>query len=191
MRWRMRPSSAIVLPAVVSATVRHSLFDRLPDAVQVVGEIVCVERGLRRHHSAPNIHTDSRRDNRATRRNHAANSRTNTPVHVRHRRHPLVDEWQTRHVEQLLLRRILQGHTLGPRLHRNSTLRRDHVVSLLSHCLVILSFLPPADIASAARRGTGGRSRPPVTRSGTQQEALTRCGLSTNHYLLHIPTRKL
>jgi hypothetical protein len=31
--------------------------------------------------------------------NHAAHGRTDAPMHVRHRRHPLVDEWQLRDVK--------------------------------------------------------------------------------------------
>ena len=37
-----------------------------------------------------------------------------SPMHIRHRRHPLIDERQPRHIAQLLLRHRLNGNAFRP-----------------------------------------------------------------------------
>ena len=73
------------------------------------GRSLALQRGLHRHHAAADVDADRRRDDRALGRDHAADGRADAPMHVRHRRHPLVDERQLRDVAQLLVRRRLDG----------------------------------------------------------------------------------
>jgi hypothetical protein len=52
----------------------------------------------------------------SARGNHAADCRTDAPVHVRHRRYSLVDEGQLRNVQKLLTRCVFERDALGPGL---------------------------------------------------------------------------
>ena len=99
MRGSILPGAAIVLAPVIGTADRHRLLDGLADPVPVVGQIACIQRRLNGHHPAANIDPDRRGNDGAPRRNHAAHGRTNPPVHIGHRRHPLVDERQLRNVE--------------------------------------------------------------------------------------------
>src|SRR5580700_4409743 len=101
MRRGIQPSAAIVLATVVGTSVRHRFLNRRADAVQIVRQMVRVQRSLHGHHAAANVHTDRRRNDRTASWNYAANGRANAPMHVRHGRYPLVDERQLRDVQKL------------------------------------------------------------------------------------------
>ena len=151
-RRSVRPRAAIVLSAIIRTAVRHRLLNRCADAMKIVWQMVGVQRSLHRHHAAANIDTDRRRNDGATSRNHASDGRTDAPMHVRHRRHPLVDERQLRDIQKLLARRVLQRHTLGPGLDGHAVLRLQYVVSCVCHRLSLLT-------ANARRHKSGGSAR--------------------------------
>ena len=69
--------------------------------------------------------------------NHAAHSSADTPMHVGHRRHPLVDEGQLRNVQKLLTCSIFQRDPLGPGLDRYAVFLLDYVVSCVCHRLFL------------------------------------------------------
>src|SRR6266446_9381869 len=120
MPWGVRPRTAVVRASVVGTSMRHCLLNRRADAVQIVREMVGVQRSLHRHHAAANIHADRGRNDRTASWNYAANGRANAPMHIRHGRHPLVDERQLRDVPKLLARSVLKLTSAGERLWRPS-----------------------------------------------------------------------
>jgi hypothetical protein len=56
IRRSVAPRTAIVLAAVVGAPVRHRLLSCRADAVQIVGQMIRVQRSLHRHHPAADVH---------------------------------------------------------------------------------------------------------------------------------------
>src|SRR6516162_5539569 len=98
MRWSVSPRATIILATIVGSAVRYRLLDRRADAVQVVRQMIRMQGCLHRHYSAADIHADCSGNDGALGRNHAAHGRTNAPMHVWHRRHPLVDKRQLRDV---------------------------------------------------------------------------------------------
>ena len=100
--------------AVVGAAVRDRLLDRRAQVVQVVGQMVGVQRGLHGHHAAADVDADRRRDDRAAGGHHPADRRADAVVHVGHHGDPAVDEGQPRDLLELLLRRVLERHAVRP-----------------------------------------------------------------------------
>ncbi len=132
------PGAAVVAATVVRTAVRYRLLDRRTHRCQVVRQVVRRQRRLRRHHAAADVDADRRRDDRARRRNDAADRCTLACMHVRHHRHPLVDERQARHVQHLLACLVLERYALGPGLHRHTVTRVDNVVSrVLGHGFIL------------------------------------------------------
>ena len=71
-------------------------------------DVVGVERRARSDHSATDIHADRGRDDCLPGRNDASHGCTDAGVHVRHRRHVMVDDRQVRQVDELLARGIFE-----------------------------------------------------------------------------------
>ena len=72
-------------------------------------------------------------NDRAPRRNHAADGRAHAPMHVRHGGDPLVDERQLRDVQELLARGVFERDALGPGLDRHAVVGLDYVVCVVCH----------------------------------------------------------
>src|SRR6266700_4649024 len=101
--------------------------------------MVGMQRSLHRHHAATDVHADCGRNDGATRRNHTAHGRADSPMYVRHRRHPLVDERQLRDIQKLLARRVLKRDAVGPGLDGYTVFRLEYVVRCVRHRLSLLT----------------------------------------------------
>ena len=106
------------LPRPTRAAVRHGALDRAAQAVQVVGQVGGGQRGAHRHHAAADIDADRGGNDRALRRDHAADGRALAEVHVGHHRQVAEDEGQLRRVHELLARLVLDRHAVRPHLDR-------------------------------------------------------------------------
>ena len=97
--------------------------------MQVVRELRRAERSLDSHHPAADVDSHRGRNDRATRRNYAANRRPNPPVNIGHCRHPFVDKRQLRNIQQLVACRIFERHTTSPGFDRYTVLGSNYVES--------------------------------------------------------------
>jgi hypothetical protein len=139
--------AAIPLPGLVAVEAdRDGVLDLRPNLRQRIGQMLGPRPGEpNRGHTAADVDANCSRDDRAHRRDHAADRRAPSPVHVRHDRDVPVDEGQPRDVLDLPARGILDRHPARPRLDRDATrldlLERAHVVllGLRNQCLVRLS----------------------------------------------------
>src|SRR5437016_1706747 len=129
---------AIGVSSMTSASLRHStpavafawsssVKRRFPSGMK---------RSLHRHHAAADVHADRCGNDRAPCGNHAAHSSADTPMHIGHRRHPLVDEGQLRNVQKLLTCSIFQRDSLGPGIDRCVVFGLDYVVSVIVSSLL-------------------------------------------------------
>jgi hypothetical protein len=114
------PGALVVPPAVVRATVRYGSLDRRAERAQVVRQMTREQASPRSDHPAADIHADGGWDDRVMRRDHAADGGALAQVHIRHHRHPLVDERQRRDALELRTRLRLERYPDRPRLDRDA-----------------------------------------------------------------------
>ncbi len=154
---RLVPRSAVA--AAPGQPMRHRALDGRAHSVQVVGQVGRPEAGPHGHHAAADIDTDRRGNDRAQRRNHAADRRADAVVHVGHRGHPLVDEWQRGDVSKLSFGRLLERHAAGPRLDDTARVGGDDVVASLAHDVHPLISCPARGRCGTAPAPTGRQPR--------------------------------
>src|SRR5260370_20439312 len=168
MRFLRGPKESILLLSVQCRLLRRlmrlpkSFFTRTRGSTTLrkrrrLCPMVGVQRSLHGHHAAANIHADRRRNDRPAGGNHAADSHSDAPMHIRHGRHPLVDERQLLNVQELLARSILHRDALGPSLDRHTLIGHHQVVSCVGH-RIFLSYLNSRSYASL-HYGGSARSR--------------------------------
>ena len=163
------PRATVVAPATVGATVRNCLLDSATYGVEVVGQVDAVSVVLDRHHSATDVDSDRRRDDRSARGDDASDGCADTRVDIRHDSDPLVDEREARDVAKLTLGLGLERDPTGPRLNGNTPLGIDHVVASVRH------GSPPED-ECGKRRQRAARERAPKRGRGSSPEY--RCTLA-------------
>src|SRR5260370_41414439 len=78
-RGNFSPSAHIAASAMIGAAVRNCFFNGAANALEIVRKIARVQVRLHGHHSATNVHSDGRWNNRALRGNDAANSSADAP----------------------------------------------------------------------------------------------------------------
>ena len=74
----------VVVPAIVSTTVRYSCLDRRAESVQVVRQIARCQCRTYRGHAASDVYTYCRRDDRALGGDDTTYRRAAAPVNVWH-----------------------------------------------------------------------------------------------------------
>lgn len=135
-RRRRRMPRTLVATAVAVRLRRHPVrngaLDRAAHAGQVVRQVTGGQGGFGGHHPAADVDPDGGGNHRAQSRDHAADGRAFTQMHVGHDRDVLVDEGHPRGIGQLPLGRFFDRHAFGP--HPDGTAIGD------VHAFVVVLF---------------------------------------------------
>ena len=103
------------------AAVRHGALDGQAQRLQVVGQVLGVQRGPGGHHAAADVDAHRRRDDGLAGRDHRTHRGADAHVHVGHGRHMPEHDRQARHVAQLLDGLGLDRYPACPHLQRYAT----------------------------------------------------------------------
>jgi hypothetical protein len=98
--------------------VRHGVLDGRTQRLQIVRKIARQQRRARGHHAAADVDADGSRNDRALRRDDAADRRALAQVYIRHHRQVPIDEGHSGGVDQLLAGFVLDRNILRPHLDR-------------------------------------------------------------------------
>src|SRR6266851_7701726 len=88
----LAPRTDVVAASMIGASVRHRCFDSSPQRFEIIGKVRRYQARAHRRHSAADINTYRRRDDRALGRDYGADGRADSPMHVGHRGDPPEDE---------------------------------------------------------------------------------------------------
>ena len=114
------PGTGVALAPAHFAAMRYRPLDRSANALEVVGQVACHQRGACCHHAAADVDTHSRRDNGTLSRDDRADGGTDADMYIGHRGDMLEDERHLRRALQLVTRLVVHGHAAGPHLDRHA-----------------------------------------------------------------------
>ncbi len=126
-RRRITPRPFIAPTPPRRASVGHRLFNRIADPIEIVRQIIRVERGPRGHHAAADVNAHCRRNHRALGRDHRANCRANADMNIRHRCHMFKHKRHLGRRRKLYARLVVDGNAARPHLHMAATGHVHHI----------------------------------------------------------------
>lgn len=123
------PATGVIDPAIIGSPMWDRSFCRQSQCAQIVRQIRCHQCRAYRCNAATNVNPNARRHDRTTCCDHSSDGRALSDMNVRHDRYVLVDEWQHRHIAELLKGGVLDGHSIRPHLDWETALILDDLHS--------------------------------------------------------------
>src|SRR5262245_25764047 len=132
------PGALVSFAAMIGASVWNGLLDCAADVPQIVRQMACIQSRLHSHHPATNIDPHSCWNDRAFGWDDTADGRANSPMDIRHRGNPLIDDRQMGNVQELLSGFVLQLYAFCPSFDWNTLLDFNKIVFGIRHCFNFL-----------------------------------------------------